>query len=400
VEPPSTRPWLGVGAALSALPAAGGCLCAALVLAVIANSDPGAVYEQHRWLGAIVAASAVFAFVAMMGWATLRHGGLPLPVLLMALVLVGLPFLLPRAVFLPAAALAVAGCAVLAATGLAHPPASPDPTRFTILGLAGAAFVLAIGQAVAVGVVGTPPRAEVLADAPHAARAGKPPARVKAHHPQAASPAHPTAASPARAKATSPADRGASPAHPKGLSAPKGSGAAPSPAPSPTPSPAPTMGGPSVVEGAPVVPPSAGAAPRMPAPADAPGTPAPDAPAPPATVLAAARNFVRDYYAALDARKFAVAWHMLSPEVQSRFGSFAGWKQGYASTTSHTPGGVTVTPLGAGATVGLTLRAGDRGACGKTVERRFAVTWRLARTDAGWRATAASARKLSGPEPC
>ena len=59
-----------------------------------------------------------------------------------------------------------------------------------------------------------------------------------------------------------------------------------------------------------------------------------------------------------------------------------------------------MTTEGAGATVGLTLRAGDRGACGKAVERRFAVTWRLARTEAGLRATAASARKISGPEPC
>ena len=124
VEPPSARPWLGVGAALSALPAAGGCFCAALVLAVVADSDPGAVYEQHRWLGAIVAASAVCAYVAMMGWATLRHGGLPAPVLLIALVLAGAPFLLPGRLFLPAAALAVAGCAALATVGLAHPPAT------------------------------------------------------------------------------------------------------------------------------------------------------------------------------------------------------------------------------------------------------------------------------------
>ncbi len=120
MEPPSTRPWLGVGAALSALPAAGGCFCAALVLAVVADSDPGAVYEQHRWLGAIVAASAVCAFVAMMGWATLRHGGLPAPVLLIALALSGAPFLLPGSLFLPAAAIAVAGCAALATR---RPPA-------------------------------------------------------------------------------------------------------------------------------------------------------------------------------------------------------------------------------------------------------------------------------------
>lgn len=94
MESPSARRWFGVGAALSAVPAAGGCFCAALVLAIVADSDPDAVHEQHRWLGANVAAGAVCAFVAMMGWATLRHGGLPAPVLLMALVLAGAPFLL------------------------------------------------------------------------------------------------------------------------------------------------------------------------------------------------------------------------------------------------------------------------------------------------------------------
>ena len=159
MSPPSARPWLGVGAALSALPAAGGCFCAALVLAVVADSDPGAVYEQHRWLGAIVAASAVCAFVAMMGWATLRHGGLPAPVLLIALALCGAPFLLPRGLFLPAAAFAVAGCAALATAGLQHPPGNPDGTRLLTGALAGAAVVLAISQAIGVAATGaTRPR--------------------------------------------------------------------------------------------------------------------------------------------------------------------------------------------------------------------------------------------------
>jgi hypothetical protein len=118
-----------VGAALSALPAAGGCLCAALLLAVVADSDPGAVYEQHRWLGAVVAACAVCAFVAMMGWATLRHGGVRAPVLLVALVVAGVPFVAPGGLFAPAVAAAVSACAALAAFGLAHPPASPHTGR-------------------------------------------------------------------------------------------------------------------------------------------------------------------------------------------------------------------------------------------------------------------------------
>jgi hypothetical protein len=68
----------------------------------------------------------------------------------------------------------------------------------------------------------------------------------------------------------------------------------------------------------------------------------------------------------------------------------------YARTLASPPGACRVTAAPAGATVGLTLRAADRGACGKTVVRRFAVTWHLARTDAGWRATAAAARLLTG----
>ena len=338
MSPPSARPWLGVGAALSALPAAGGCFCAALVLAVVADSDPGAVYEQHRWLGAIVAASAVCAFVAMMGWATLRHGGLPAPVLLIALALCGAPFLLPRGLFLPAAALAVAGCAALATAGLLHPPGNPDGTRLLTGALTGAAVVLAISQAIGVAATGaTPaPRARVLADTPH-------------------------------------------------LSHPKPERTEPAPA---REKPAPVAPDKSAVEG-PVI--------ELKEPAVA---TAPPAAAPEPDVAAAARGFILDYYAALDGKDFVAAWQMLSPEVQHAFGGFAAWRKGYARTVSNAPGAVTVTPAAAGATVGLTLRAGDRGTCGRIAERRFAVTWRLARTPAGWRATAASARKLSGPEPC
>ena len=341
MEPSSTRPWLGVGAALSALPAAGGCFCAALVLAVVADSDPGGVYEQHRWLGAIVAASAVCAFVAMMGWATLRHGGLPAPVLLIALALSGAPFLLPGSLFLPAAAIAVAGCAALATLGLLRPPASPDFTRVLTAGLAGTAVVLAIGQAIGVGLTGMtpPPQARVLADAPHRA--------------QPSAPAKPEKPAPDTSAVEGPV---VAPDVPEIVMADE-------------PKPEPEL-----------------------------ATAPPDAAPEPVTV--AAHAFVRDYYAALDGHDFAAAWQMLSPEVQKAFGGFDGWRQGYASTVSHAPGDVTVTPAGAGASVGLTLVAGDRGACGETVERRFAVTWSLAQTPEGWRATAASARKISGPEPC
>src|SRR4051794_1107347 len=290
----------------------------------------------------------------MMGWATLRHGGLPVPVLLMALALCGAPFLLPRGLFLPAAALAVAGCAALTTAGLLHPPGSPDRTRLLTAALAGAAVVLAISQAIGVAATGaTPaPRARVLADTPHSSRP-KPERKERA---------------PAREK---PGRKERAPARekPAPVAAPLVELKEPAPAPEPP-----------VIEL------------KEPAVATAPPTAAP--------VAAAARDFISDYYAALDGKDFAAAWQMLSPEVQQAFGGLSAWRKGYARTVSSAPEGVSVTPAVAGATVGLTLQARDRGACGRIAERRFAVSWRLARTPAGWRATAASARKLSGPEPC
>ena len=91
----------------------------------------------------------------------------------------------------------------------------------------------------------------------------------------------------------------------------------------------------------------------------------------------------------------------VSPAPAGGLRRLRGLAQGLrAHGLQHARRGQRVTRPAPGATVELTLRAGDRGACGRTVERRFAVTWRLARTAAGWVATAASARKLGGPEPC
>jgi len=386
VESPSARPWLGVGAALCALPAAGGCFCVALVLAVVADSDPGAVYEQHRWLGAVVAASVSCAYVAMMGWATLRHGGLPVPVLLMALALAGAPFLAPGELVAPAAALAVVGSAALAALGLQHPPASLDPSLIATAALTGTAVVLALGQAVLVGEVGSdrPPRAEVLAEGP-----------------MPAAPERPAMAPPM--KEQPPADKPAR-AQPPVLAAP-GNKVEDAEAPpiefAPADEPAPAEDTAPAKDPAPTsdLAPSDDPGPaENPAPALDPA-PSEDA-APSEDLAAAARDFVRDYYAAIDAHDFTAAWDMLLPDVQDAFGDFESWKKGYATTVSQAADGLRITPAGTSAIVGLTLRAGDRGACGKVAERRFAVTWWLVRTDAGLRATAASARKISGPEPC
>ena len=151
--------------ALSGLPAAGGCFCAALMLALIADSDPGVVYERQRWVGALAAASAACAFAAMVGWATLQRGGLPAPVLLGILALAGVPFALPAGLFVPAAAVVLVACAVLATRGLARPPASPRDARRLTAGLAATALALAVGQALAVGLhdPAPPARAELRA---------------------------------------------------------------------------------------------------------------------------------------------------------------------------------------------------------------------------------------------
>lgn len=349
MESPSTHRWLGACAALSGLLAAGGCFCAALLLALLADSDAGAAYEQQRWLGAVVAIGAVCAFAAMMGWATLPYGGLPAPVVLIALAVAAVPFMLPGRLFLPAAVAALAACGVLATVGLARPPDSPRRARRLTGGLAATALALAVGQAIAVRLhdPASPARAAVSASrpAPHA-----PPEKHAAPAPRAPAPAKPAAAKPAPAAPARPAATEPAAANPA------------------APAPRPAAPSPDLREGTPV----------------------------PPVAPAGAEGFVRDYYAALDGRRFAAAWKMLAPSVQRAFGGFAAWRRGYARTVASSPGALRITPAAGGATVALTLRAADRAACGRTVTRRFAVTWQLARTDAGWRATAATARALAG----
>lgn len=146
-------------------------------------------------------------------------------------------------------------------------------------------------------------------------------------------------------------------------------------APTPTPAPAPAP--------APVLPPEADTPVR-----EAAVTPPPQ---PPETV-------VEGYYRALDAGRFEAAWTVLTPAVQTAFGDFAHWRSGYASTLSSTPRAIEVTQEGAIATVAHELLAEDRTPCGP-VRRTFAIRWKLAATEAGWRATSLTAVKRSGPEP-
>jgi hypothetical protein len=106
-------------------------------------------------------------------------------------------------------------------------------------------------------------------------------------------------------------------------------------------------------------------------------------------------RLVRDYYAALDRGRFALAWRRLAPGVRVAFGGFEAWRLGYGSTLGHRVEGVAVERSGGGATVRHDLVAVDRTPCGGTTERRFAVGWRLERG----RATSLSAVKLAGLDP-
>ena len=301
--------------------------------------------------------------------ATPPRFGVPARVPLLAVAVLSLPFLMPGDLSVPEGAVAVVGAVILGYAGFDHPRFSPARGHWLTGALAFAAFVLVAGQ-MFLDRAPTAPFVELpgVAAAPERPRgASRPAKRAHAARPRRA----PAAASSKRADAAAPAKR-TRPASAPSASAPAATApAATAPSASAPAAPAPAAPSPSLREGTPV----------------------------PAAAPAGAERFARDYYAALDERRFAVAWRMLAPGVQAAFGGQAAWRKGYARTVSSAPQSLRVTAAGGGATVGLMLRAGDRGACGKTVVRRFAVTWRLARTEAGWRATAATGRKLGGPEP-
>lgn len=203
-----------------------------------------------------------------------------------------------------------------------------------------------------------------------------------------------------------PAPRTATPAAAAALTkhvAPAKTPAAPAHTPAPTATPAHTPA-PTATPAAPTATPAAPAATPAPAtPSDA--TPAATAPATPSD---AARpdpaDFVRAYYAALDKHQFAAVWKLLSPAVQSRFGTFADWRAGYATTLANAPEKLAVTLAADGsATVRHALVARDRTKCGGTREQRFTVTWKLAPAGSGW-TVASLAATVAGPaaksSPC
>jgi hypothetical protein len=114
----------------------------------------------------------------------------------------------------------------------------------------------------------------------------------------------------------------------------------------------------------------------------------------------AVAKVVATYYAALNREEYDTAWRRLSASVRRDMDGFDNWRDGYATTIRTNPSALRVTSLsGNSATVKLKLRARDKDACGDTVRRRFAGTWKLRRAGGRWVATDVSTRKLSGRAP-
>jgi hypothetical protein len=116
------------------------------------------------------------------------------------------------------------------------------------------------------------------------------------------------------------------------------------------------------------------------------------APPPPVT----APQFVRRFYAGLEAGRFEQAWKRLGPAVQARSVSFDAWRAGNATTVSQRVEDLRVE---AGDTVRHTLVTVDRTPCGTTTERRFEMLWYLERDGRTFTARDLVGVQLAGVDP-
>jgi hypothetical protein len=106
------------------------------------------------------------------------------------------------------------------------------------------------------------------------------------------------------------------------------------------------------------------------------------------------REFVRDYYAAIESGRYQGAWSRLSAAGDAQ--SFEDWRAGYATTVSQRVEDVETEP---GGVVRYVLVAVDLTPCGTTTERRFEVRWRLVPSGRSYTATSLGAVKLDGIDP-
>jgi hypothetical protein len=118
-------------------------------------------------------------------------------------------------------------------------------------------------------------------------------------------------------------------------------------------------------------------------------------PAPPPAPLEPPQ-FVRRFYAQLEAGRFEQAWKRLGPAVQARSASFEAWKATYATTLSQRVESVQVEP---GETVRHVLVTVDRTPCGTTTERRYEMLWYLQRDGRTFTARDLIGVQLAGVAP-
>jgi hypothetical protein len=107
-------------------------------------------------------------------------------------------------------------------------------------------------------------------------------------------------------------------------------------------------------------------------------------------------QFVRRFYAAIDAGDFGHAWGRLGPAIRARSASFDAWRAGYATTVSNRVEDVRVEP---GGNVRHVLVTVDRTPCGGTIERRYEMLWYLERDDRTFTARDVVGVQLAGVDP-
>jgi hypothetical protein len=122
----------------------------------------------------------------------------------------------------------------------------------------------------------------------------------------------------------------------------------------------------------------------------------PAAPEPAEPKPVTAPQFVRGFYAALNAGRHEQAWTRLGPVVQARSGSFDAWRGDYATTVSQR---VESLQVEAGDTVRHVLVTVDRTPCGTTTERRYEMLWYLQRDGRSFTARDLVGVQLAGVDP-
>jgi hypothetical protein len=107
-------------------------------------------------------------------------------------------------------------------------------------------------------------------------------------------------------------------------------------------------------------------------------------------------EFVRRFYAAIDAGRFGRAWSRLGPAVQARSLSFDAWRAGYGTTVSQRVENLKVETDGS---VRHQLVTIDRTPCGGTTERRYELLWYLDRDGRTFTARDVVSVQLAGADP-